>query len=99
MNLSDRITALSTHVATVVKTVAVAVDKKAEKENWFTLVSGYANVEDLAPIATGEVLKYTYQGGAIRYRFIAYDDSEDSFYANYSNGTFSNLKATKKITL
>lgn len=99
MKLSERITALSTHVATLLKTVAVAVDKKAEKENWFTLVSGYLAVEDLAPIATGEVLKYTYQGGAIRYRFIADDDSEDSFYLNYENGVFSNLVATKKITI
>lgn len=99
MNLSERITQLSTHVATIVKTVAVAVDKKAEKENWFTLVSGYLTVEDLPIIATGEVLKYTYQGGAIRYRFIADDDSEDSFYLNYSNGVFSNLVATKKITI
>jgi hypothetical protein len=99
MKLSERITALSTHIATIVKAIAIAVDKKAEKENWFTLVSGYLTVEDLAPIPTGEVLKYTYQGGAIRYRFIANDDSEDSFYLNYSNGVFTNLVATKKITI
>lgn len=99
MKLSERITALSTHVASIVKTIAVSVDKKQEKENWFTLVSGYLTVEDLTPIATGEVLKYTYQGGAIRYRFIADDDSEDSFYLNYSNGVFLNLVAIKKITI
>jgi alpha-mannosidase len=99
MKLSELITALSTHIATLMKAMAVSIDKKAEKENWFTLVSGYLNVEDLAPIPTGEVLKYTYQGGAIRYRFIANDDSEDSFYLNYSNGVFSGLVATKKITI
>jgi alpha-mannosidase len=99
MKLSERITALSTHIATLMKAMAVSIDKKAEKENWFTLVSGYLSVEDLAPIPTGEVLKYTYQGGAIRYRFIANDDSEDSFYLNYSNGVFSGLVATKKITI
>lgn len=99
MNLSERISKLSTHVATLVKAIAVAVDKKAEKENWFSLVSGYLTVEDLPTIATGEALKYTYQGGAIRYRFIADDDSEDSFYKDYAAGVFSDLVATKRITI
>jgi hypothetical protein len=67
--------------------------------SWLNLVSGYTNIEDLTPIATGEVIKYTYIGGAIRYRFIATDESEDSFYLNYSAGVFTNLVATKKITL
>lgn len=67
--------------------------------SWFSLVSGYLTIEDLTPIATGEVIKYTYTGGAIRYRFIATDESEDSFYLNYSAGIFTNLVATKKITL
>ena len=68
-------------------------------ENFFSLASGFVTQEDLAPIATGEVLKYTYQGGAIRYRFIANDDSLDAFYLNYESGVFSNLVVTKSITI
>jgi hypothetical protein len=68
-------------------------------ENFFSLISGYLLLEELASIATGEVLKYTYTGGAIRYRFIAFDDSIDGFYLNYQNGIFSNLVTTKRITI
>lgn len=68
-------------------------------ENFFALISGYLLIEELAPIATGEVLKYTYTGGSIRYRFIAYDNSIDGFYLNYQNGVFSNLVVQKKIII
>jgi hypothetical protein len=68
-------------------------------ENFFSLISGYSLLEELASIATGEVLKYTYTGGAIRFRFIAFDDSIDGFYLNYQNGVFSNLVTQKKIII
>ena len=68
-------------------------------ENFFSLISGYSLLEELASIATGEVLKYTYTGGAIRYRFIAFDDSIDAFYLNYQNGVFTNLVTQKKIII
>lgn len=99
MNLAERITALSTHIATIVKSIAVAVDKKADKENWFTLATGFLTNENLPDLTTGSVMKYTYQGSKIRYRFIAFDGSEDSFYINYENGLFSDLVASKLITL
>jgi hypothetical protein len=68
-------------------------------ENFFSLISGYLLLEELPSITTGEVLKYTYTGGAIRYRFIAFDDSIDAFYLNYQNGIFTNLVTTKRITI
>ena len=99
MTISERIAALSTHLGSLLKIVTTRIDKKADKENWFTLCTGFLTNEDLAPTATGKVKKYTYQGGAIRYRFIATNGSEDSFYMNYSNGVFTNLVATRKITI
>lgn len=99
MELSERITELSTHTATIIKSLAADVDKKQAKENWFTLCTGFLTNEDLTSIASGKVKKYTYQGGAIRYRFIANNGSEDSFYINYSNGVFTNLVASRKITI
>lgn len=99
MTISERITALSTHLGSLLRVVTTSLDKKAEKENWFTLCTGFLTNEDLAPIATGKVKKYTYQGGAIRYRFIATDGSEDSFYMNYASGALTNLVATRKITI
>ena len=99
MTLSGRITQLSVHLASIIKALAVAVDKKAEKENWMALATGFLTTEDLAAIATGRVKKYTYAGGAVRYRFIATNGSEDSFYLNYTNGVFSNLVASKKIII
>jgi hypothetical protein len=68
-------------------------------ENFFALASGFVTVETLAPIATGDVMRYTYQGGAIRFRFIAYDNSLDAFYETYSGGVFSDLVTTKRITI
>jgi hypothetical protein len=71
----------------------------APVENFFSLASGFVTVETLSPIATGEVIRYTYQGGATRYRFIANDNSLDAFYRNYEGGVFSNLVTTKRITI
>lgn len=99
MKLSERIAALSTHLGSLLKIVTTSLDKKADKENWFTLCTGFLTNEDLVPIANGKVKKYTYQGGGIRYRFIATNGSEDSFYMNYANGVFTNLVATRKITI
>jgi hypothetical protein len=66
---------------------------------WFTLVLGSLTIEDLPPIPTGEVLRYTYPRELILYRFIAFDGSEDSFYASFNNGVLTGLTATKKIIL
>jgi thiamine biosynthesis protein ThiC len=99
MSLETRITSVIGHIATMMKAMASAIDKKANKENWFTLVSGFLLVEKLPDIATGRVIKYTYPGGGIRYRFIANDKSEDSFYTTFSNGVLTGLIATKKITV
>jgi len=74
-------------------------NSEPQSTNWFSLVSGYINAEDLTPIATGEVIKYTYLGGSIRHRFIATNESEDTFYTTYIGGVLSNPVATKLITL
>lgn len=97
MTLSERITALSNHIATLMKAMAASIDKKANKENWFTLVSGFSSIEKLPDIPSGRVMKYTYPGGGIRYRFIASDKSEDSFYTTFNNGVLTGQTATKKI--
>ena len=71
----------------------------APVENFFALASGFVSVETLAPIATGDVMRYTYEGGVIRFRFIAYDNTLDAFYETYSGGVFSDLVTTKRITI
>jgi len=99
MSLETKIALVITHVATLMKAMAVSIDKKANKENWFTLVSGFLSIEKLPDIATGRVMKYTYPGGVIRYRFIANDKSEDSFYTTFNNGVLTGQTTTKKIVL
>jgi hypothetical protein len=99
MSLETRISLVISHIATLMKAMAVSIDKKANKENWFTLVSGFSSIEKLPDLATGRVMKYTYPGGGIRYRFIANDKSEDSFYTTFNNGVLTGLTATKKIIL
>jgi thiamine biosynthesis protein ThiC len=99
MSLETRISSVISHIATLMKAMAVSIDKKANKENWFTLVSGFSSIEKLPDLATGRVMKYTYPGGGIRYRFIANDKSEDSFYTTFNNGVLTGLMATKKIIL
>lgn len=99
MSLETKITAGFTRVGSIVKLLAQLIDTKANKENWFTLVSGFSSIEKLPDIASGRVSKYNYPGGGIRYRFIATDKSEDSFYTTYNNGVLTGLAATKKITV
>lgn len=75
------------------------VSLNPEKESFFPLVSGYQTLEYLEPMTTGRVIKYTYEGGAVRYRYIANDKSEDSFFKQFENGIFTGKTATKKIIL
>lgn len=91
----------STGVATLVNSVLNIPNYVGGSTDisWFTLVSGYNTIIDLPSITTGDVMQYTYLGGAVYYRFIANDDSEDSFYANYISGDFTTLIATKKLTI
>jgi hypothetical protein len=93
MALANRIASVIGHIATLMKAMSNSIDKKANKENWFTLVSGFLSVEKLPDIAAGRVMKYTYPGGGIRYRFIANDKSEDSFYTAMNNGVLTGLTA------
>jgi hypothetical protein len=79
--------------------VQILSGEPAPVENFFSLASGFVTIETLSPISTGEVIRYTYQGGATRYRFIANDNSLDAFYRNYEGGVFSNLVTTKRITI
>lgn len=66
---------------------------------WNDMVMGFDSVTELSSIPSGQVFRYTYLGGVTYYRFIANDESEDSFYANYDGGILSQLVSTKKITI
>jgi hypothetical protein len=68
-------------------------------EDFFSLASGFQSFEKLTSLPTGKVIKYTYEGGAIRYRFIADDKTLDAFYETYEGGILSDLVTTKRITI
>jgi hypothetical protein len=71
----------------------------APVENFFSLASGFVSFENLAPLSTGKVIRYTYSGSVIRFRFISNDKTQDAFYRTYQGGILSDLVTTKRITI
>lgn len=71
--------------------------------DWMTLVRGYNTTPVLcAAITNGNVYVYTYDSfptNIIYYRYIANDNSDDSFYSYFNGNTLSGLIASKKIIL
>jgi hypothetical protein len=71
--------------------------------DWMTLVRGYKTSPTLLEsLANGDVYEYVYStrgSDKIYYRYISTDGSDDSFYANFTNSTLSNLIAKKDIIL
>lgn len=71
--------------------------------DWMTLVRGYNTTPVLcAAITNGNVYVYTYDSfptNIIYYRYIANDNSDDTFYSYFNGNTLSGLIASKKIIL
>lgn len=73
--------------------------------DWMNLVrGGYSEPTFITNNGSGDIYEYVYQTKVVGvftsyYRYIADDNSEDSFYENYSGGILTNLLAKKQITL
>ena len=73
----------------------------APVENFFSLASGFLSFENLTHQTgpEGKVIRYTYSGSGIRFRFISNDKTQDAFYRTYQGGILSDLVTTKRITI
>ena len=83
---------------------AEKIQELLPSSQWISLVTGFSveptliQANEDTPTA-GEVWQYTYSGGAIRYRFIADDDSIDAFYETYVGEVLGNLVTQKGIVI